>query len=56
MLVADRGFSSTQDYGLDVDSAGNALLAFRDDRFVGTQITAAKVLSTLAAGDDRARP
>lgn len=43
VLVADRGFSSTQDYDLDVDAAGNALLAFRDDRFTGTQITAAKV-------------
>ena len=27
--VADRGFSSTEDYGLAVDAAGNALLAFR---------------------------
>lgn len=43
ILVADRGFSSTQDYGLDVDAAGNALLAFRDDRLVGIQITAARV-------------
>lgn len=43
VLVADRGFSSTQDYGLDVDAAGDALLAFRDDRFGGTQITAARV-------------
>lgn len=29
VLVADRSFSSTQDYGLDIDSAGNALLSFR---------------------------
>ncbi|HIE69382.1 MAG TPA: hypothetical protein EYP98_04050, partial [Planctomycetes bacterium] len=43
VLVADRGFSSTQDYDLDVDIAGNAILAFRDDRFTGTQITAALV-------------
>ena len=43
VLVADRGFSSTQDYGLDVDASGNALLAFRDDRPGGTQITAAKI-------------
>jgi len=43
VLVADRGFSSTQDYALDVDAAGHALLAFRDDRFTGTQITAARV-------------
>jgi len=43
ILVADRGFSSTQDYGLDVDPSGNALLVFRDDRFGGVQITANKV-------------
>ena len=29
---ADLGMSSTQDYGLDVDASGNALLAFLDDR------------------------
>ncbi len=29
---ADLGMSSTQDYGLDVDADGNALLAFLDDR------------------------
>jgi hypothetical protein len=29
-----------------VDTAGNALLAFRDDRFTGTQITAAKIDSS----------
>ncbi|MFO1507399.1 MAG: hypothetical protein U1F23_10100 [Lysobacterales bacterium] len=29
ILVAARDFSSTQDYGLDVDADGNALLAFR---------------------------
>ncbi|MGK0432517.1 MAG: hypothetical protein ACJA0V_001659 [Planctomycetota bacterium] len=43
VLVADRGFSSTQDYDLDVDVAGNAILVFRDDRFTGIQITAASV-------------
>jgi len=43
VLVADRGFSSTQDYGLDVDGDGNALLAYRDDGGVGVQISAAKV-------------
>lgn len=43
VLVADRGFSSTQDYGLGVDASGFALLAFRDDRFTGTQISAARV-------------
>lgn len=43
VLVADRGFSSTQDYGLAVDAAGNALLAFRDDSGANEQIAAAKV-------------
>ena len=43
VLIADRGFSSTQDYSLAVDGGGNALLAFRDDRFTGTQITATRV-------------
>lgn len=45
LLVADRSFSSTQDYGLDVSSNGDALIAFRDDRPSGTQITVAKVTS-----------
>jgi hypothetical protein len=42
--IADLGMSSTQDYGLDVDGDGNALLAFLDDRF-GSDIvvTATKV-------------
>jgi len=43
IVIADRSFSSTQDYDLDIDTAGNALLAFRDDRLGGTQITATKV-------------
>ena len=43
ILIADRGFSSTQDYGLDVDGVGNALLAFRDDRSGGVQITASLI-------------
>jgi hypothetical protein len=43
ILVADRSFSSTQDYGLDVDTGDNALLVFRDDRGGTTQITAARV-------------
>jgi hypothetical protein len=43
VLVADRNFSSTQDYGLDVNADGSALLAFRDDRFGGVQITAARL-------------
>ncbi len=41
--VADRAFTSTQDYGLSADDEGNALLAFRDDRPGSVQITAAKV-------------
>ena len=43
VLVADRGFSSTQDYGLSISAGSDALLAFRDDRPGGIQITAAKV-------------
>ncbi len=43
ILVADRGFSSTQDYGLAVDTAGNALLAFRDDSGAIVQISANRV-------------
>ncbi|MHC5109680.1 MAG: hypothetical protein ACYTHJ_07355 [Planctomycetota bacterium] len=43
VLLADRGFSSTQDYDLDVDTAGNALVTFRDDRVGGTQITVTRV-------------
>jgi hypothetical protein len=46
ILVADRGFSSTQDYGLAVDALDGAALAFRDDRFSGTQITAARVTTS----------
>lgn len=40
--VAQRNFTSTQDYGLAADAAGNAVLAFRDDRRGGERITAAK--------------
>lgn len=52
VLVADRSFSSTQDYGLAVDSSGSALLAFRDDRVSPLQITANRVTpdGTLAWG------
>ncbi|MFT7668674.1 MAG: hypothetical protein ACI8X5_001371 [Planctomycetota bacterium] len=46
VLVADRGFSSTQDYGLGLDASGSAVLAFRDDRFSGVQISAARVSTT----------
>ncbi len=42
LLVADRSFSSTQDYGLDVSPNGDALLAFRDDSSGTVEITAAR--------------
>lgn len=42
VLVADRSFSSVQDYGLSSDPSGNALLAYRFNN--GTEIRAAKVL------------
>jgi hypothetical protein len=45
--IADRGVSSTQDYGLDVDRQGNALLAFLDDRRAPhLTVTVAKVSPT----------
>jgi hypothetical protein len=43
VLVADRSFSSTQDYGLAVDADGNALLCYRDDRAGGIQVGVNKV-------------
>ena len=44
VLVADRNFSSTQDYGIDVDAVGNALLAFRLNDIGGiAQIVAQKI-------------
>jgi len=43
ILVADRGFSSTQDYDLDVDASDHAVLVFRDDRFGGVKITAQRI-------------
>jgi len=43
VLVFDRSYSSTQDYGLDVDASGNALLAFRDDSGATDQITASMI-------------
>lgn len=43
VLVADRGFSSTQDYDLDVDLTGHAVLVFRDDQFGGVKITAQRI-------------
>ncbi len=43
ILIADRGYSSTQDYGLAIDSSGNALLVFRDDRGGTENISANKI-------------
>ena len=44
ILIADRSYSWTQDYGLDVTPSNEALLAFRDDRFGGTaRVTAVMV-------------
>ena len=43
ILIADRSLSWIQDYGLDVDVADNAVLAFRDDRSGADQITAPSV-------------
>ena len=44
ILVADLSNSSTEDYGLDVDTKGNALLAFLDTREgAKPQVTAAKI-------------
>ena len=43
-IVADLSNSSTEDYGLDVDTSGNALLAFLDTREGrNQQVTAAKM-------------
>ena len=49
VLVIDRGFSSTQAYGLDVDAAGNALVTARDDGGVEVRVAPAFNYS----GDDR---
>ena len=43
ILIADRGFSSTQSYDLDVDITDHAVLVFRDDRFGGVKITAQRI-------------
>jgi hypothetical protein len=43
VLIADRSYSSTEDYGLSVDGDGYAWMVFRDDRFGGTQITAQRI-------------
>jgi len=44
IMVADLSNSSTEDYGLDIDKAGNGLLAFLDTREGSNQqVTAAKM-------------
>jgi hypothetical protein len=44
LMIADLSNSSTEDYGLDADTAGNALLAFLDTREgANQQVTAAKI-------------
>lgn len=52
VLIADRSFSSTQDYGLAVDADDNAIIAYRDDRAGGIQVGVNKILpdGTLAWG------
>ena len=53
LTVAERSFSSTQSYGLDVDTSGAAVLAYRGDALPGTQIVANRVLAdgTMPWGD-----
>ena len=43
ILVADRSLSSTTDYGLSVDAAGDALLAFNDDSQPTERIVVSKI-------------
>lgn len=43
ILIADRDFSSTEDYGLAVDADGNALLAYRENQDDVSQIVAQKI-------------
>ena len=45
ITVAERSFSSTQSYGLSVDTSGAALLAYRGDSLPGIQIVANRVLA-----------
>ena len=45
ILIADRSYSSTQDYGLDSDAADNALITYRDVRQGTDQIIANLVSS-----------
>ncbi len=43
LRIADRGLGWTMDYALEADGAGNALIAFNDDRSGLPQITIEKV-------------
>ncbi|MEP0848472.1 MAG: hypothetical protein HRF50_16825 [Phycisphaerae bacterium] len=43
ILLADCGFSSTEDYDLDVDADDNAILTYRDDHTGTVRIVANKV-------------
>lgn len=43
ILIADRSFSSTQDFGMSIDSDGYAVVAFRDDRSGDIVVTASRV-------------
>ncbi len=49
--LADLGMSSTQDYGLDVDADGNAVLSFLDDRRKFNPNVIVTVMKVNAAGE-----
>ncbi|MBX3386345.1 MAG: hypothetical protein KF768_07230 [Phycisphaeraceae bacterium] len=50
LLIADRAFSSTQDYALEVDATGNAVLAYRDDGGVSGATAQVSVQKVSPAG------
>lgn len=58
VLIAERSFSSTQDYDLTIDSDGHAVVAFRDDRFGGVVVTASRIAldGTQVWGPDGVQP
>ncbi len=43
LLVANRSFTSTTEYGLTVDTQDHAVLAFRDDRFGDERISVSRI-------------
>ena len=49
--LADLGMSSTQDYGLDVDADGNALLCFLDDRRKAASNVTVTVMKVTPSGE-----